>query len=70
MVIISDNGVGIHPEKTEKIFTPFYSTKSKGIGFGLLIVKRAIDKHCGEIEVVSKIDEGTTFKIYLPCRKE
>ncbi|PAB61183.1 two-component system sensor histidine kinase NtrB [Anaeromicrobium sediminis] len=69
-VSISDNGVGICPEEIEKIFTPFYSTKKKGIGFGLCIAKRAIERLHGDIKIKSKLDEGTTFEIYLPVRRE
>ncbi|GAA0181441.1 hypothetical protein SH2C18_39730 [Clostridium sediminicola] len=47
-----------------------YYLKEKGIGFGLSIAKMAIDKHGGEIKVNSKLNEGTTFEVYLPIRKE
>ncbi|GAA0182801.1 hypothetical protein SH2C18_51090 [Clostridium sediminicola] len=70
LVTIIDDGIGISSKKIEKILTPFYSTKEKGIGFGLSIAKRAIDKHGGEIKVNSELDEGTTFEVYLPIREE
>ncbi|GAA0181445.1 two-component sensor histidine kinase KinC [Clostridium sediminicola] len=70
VVAISDDGIGISSKKIEKILTPFYSTKEKGIGFGLSIAKRAIDKQGGEIKVNSELNKGTTFEVYLPIREE
>ncbi|MEW5766493.1 MAG: ATP-binding protein [bacterium] len=60
-----DSGVGIPAEDIERIFDPFYTTKSKGTGLGLAICKRIIDSHQGRIEVKSKQGEGTTFTIKL-----
>lgn len=66
LVIISDNGKGMSNEEMNRIFQPFYSTKSRGTGLGLSIVKRVIEKCGGQIIVNSKLDEGTEFKVYLP----
>ncbi len=72
-VRISDTGCGIRPEIMEKVFEPFFSTKNKegekGLGMGLVISKRIVEDHHGEIRVESKVGEGTTFAICLPCRK-
>ncbi|PID76972.1 MAG: two-component sensor histidine kinase [Deltaproteobacteria bacterium] len=65
-IMVSDSGVGMAEEKLEKIFTPFYTDKSKGTGLGLAITKNIIDLHHGEITVVSRENEGTTFTINLP----
>ena len=67
-VEISDNGDGIASENLDKIFKPFFSTKGygKGTGLGLAFTKRVIGEHEGEIEVSSKEEKGTTFKILLP----
>jgi len=68
ILVFSDNGIGIHPEHLDRIFEMFYrATESRvGSGLGLYIVKEAIDKLAGSIEVKSEIDQGTTFKIVVP----
>lgn len=65
-VYVRDNGVGMSEEKVAQIFHPFYTDKHKGTGLGLAITKSIIDLHDGEISVESKVDEGTTFTIYIP----
>ena len=66
---VSDNGIGIPPEEQERIFERFYridksrSGKISGTGLGLSIVKHAAIIHGAEIEVISKIDKGTEFRI-------
>lgn len=67
-ITVSDNGPGIHPEIIDKIFDPFFSTKSKteGTGLGLAVVHGIVKSHQGEIRVRSKEDGGTTFEIFLP----
>ena len=71
-ISVSDNGSGIAAENLNKIFDPFYTTKretkKKSSGLGLAIVKDIVRDHNGFIEVVSKIDEGTTFSLFLPIR--
>jgi PAS domain S-box-containing protein len=68
LIEISDTGAGISKENLEKIFKPFFSTKGygKGTGLGLSFAERVIKEHKGKIEVTSKPEKGTTFKIYLP----
>ena len=63
---ISDTGCGIEKKDQGKIFNPFFTSKEKGTGLGLSLVKKIISLHQGEIEFESKINKGTTFKIYLP----
>ena len=65
---ISDTGPGIAPEHLDRIFDPFFTTKGagKGTGLGLAIVYGIVEKHGGYIEIASKLDEGTTFSVYLP----
>lgn len=65
---ISDSGAGIPKENIDKIFKPFFSTKGygKGTGLGLSFAERVIKEHKGKIEVSSKPEKGTTFKISLP----
>ncbi len=61
-----DTGEGIKGENLEKIFEPLFTTRSKGIGLGMVIVKDIIDKHNGTIDVQSKVGRGTTFTVKLP----
>ncbi|MBN2482569.1 MAG: HAMP domain-containing protein [Candidatus Omnitrophica bacterium] len=63
---IKDTGKGIKPEHIAKVFEPFYTSRSEGMGLGLAISKKIIDQHGGEIEVTSTKGEGTTFTITLP----
>lgn len=65
-IIISDTGRGIPSHELDKIFEPFYTTKSEGTGLGLSVVQRIIDDHGGTIDVKSKEGKGTTFSIKLP----
>jgi len=69
-VKIKDTGVGIPPKNLEKLFTPLFTTKSKGIGLGLSNVKNIVEKHGGTIQVQSEEGKGTTFTIQLPLRIE
>jgi hypothetical protein len=70
VVRVSDTGSGIPPGQLERIFEPFYSTKTKGTGLGLAFARRVIEEHGGRIEVESEIDRGTTFRVTLPLRLE
>lgn len=65
---ISDNGKGISSEELAKIGTPFFTTKDKGTGLGLSICYQIIKEHGGRIELESRLNQGTNFTIYLPCR--
>ena len=65
---VSDTGPGIPPDQLNRIFEPFYTTKNKGTGLGLLIVQRIIRDHGGRIELESTVGKGTTFKLWLPLR--
>lgn len=69
-MMIRDTGEGIPEENIQKIFEPLFSTRARGIGLGLTIVKGIIDSHKGVIEVESGIGEGTTFTIKLPLEEE
>lgn len=66
---ISDTGKGMSEASLEKIFNPFFTTKTKGTGLGLSICKRLIEQHGGNIEVHSSVDSGTSFVITLPLRQ-
>ena len=61
-----DTGKGIPSDELGRVFEPYHTTKANGSGLGLMIVQRIIEDHGGEIELASKPDEGTCFKIRLP----
>ena len=71
-VEVSDTGNGIAPEHLSKIFDPFFTTKpvGKGTGLGLSVSYSIIKKHNGEIQLDSRVGEGTTFRIVLPVKNE
>ncbi len=66
VVDFRDNGPGIPGELRNRIFEPFYSTKSQGSGIGLAICSRIIDAHDGRIEAVREATDGGHIRIYLP----
>jgi two-component system NtrC family sensor kinase len=65
---VSDSGEGIREENLARIFDPFFTTKSegKGVGLGLAVSYGIIQAHGGDIEVKSRIGQGTTFTVSLP----
>jgi PAS domain S-box-containing protein len=67
-VSVSDTGGGIPHEQLNRIFEPFYTTKKKGSGLGLMIVQRIVRAHGGRIELDSRVGQGTVFKVWLPLR--
>jgi CheY-like chemotaxis protein len=69
LITISDTGYGIKSELMEKIFNPFFTTKSKNdsTGLGLSVVHGIIKNHGGAITVQSNDGKGTVFNIFLPC---
>jgi len=62
----SDTGIGISKETLAKLWTPLFTTKAKGMGFGLPICKRIIEAHGGSISAKSVVKKGTTFTVTLP----
>ena len=71
-ISVSDTGYGINPDNLKQVFDSFFTTKNRkeGTGLGLAVVKDIVKKHGGAITVKSKVDEGTTFTIYLPTKEE
>jgi two-component system nitrogen regulation sensor histidine kinase NtrY len=66
IISVQDNGRGIPEDQKEKIFQPHFTTKSKGSGIGLSIVKQIVENHGGQIFFDSSPNLGTTFTIILP----
>jgi two-component system NtrC family sensor kinase len=67
---VKDSGVGIPRENLERIFEPFYTTKSldEGTGLGLAVSYRIVREHDGVIEVESEVGKGTTFVVWVPVK--
>jgi signal transduction histidine kinase len=68
-IAVKDTGVGIPEEIKPKLFTPMMTTKSKGQGLGLAVVKRLIEAQGGTITFESEVGKGTTFIVRLPPPK-
>lgn len=64
----SDTGVGMSKGTLEKLWTPLFTTKAKGMGFGLAICKRFVEAHGGSISVKSALGKGTTFAVTIPIQ--
>jgi len=66
-LLIEDNGPGIDPDKRDRIFDPYFTTKSDGTGLGLAIVKKIVVEHGGDIAVSKSVDlGGASFRVQLP----
>jgi signal transduction histidine kinase len=65
-LVVADTGGGIPQEQINRIFEPFYTTKKKGTGLGLMIVQRIVRGHGGRIDLESHEGRGTVFRIWLP----
>lgn len=65
-ISVKDNGPGISAELTDKIFEPFYTSRSQGTGLGLAVVKSVTNAHQGEVSLISKPGEGAHFCIKIP----
>ena len=69
-VMIGDSGPGIKPEVLDKIFTPFFTTKTQGTGLGLAICRQLIEQQGGTIEIKSRVGEGSRVLINLPVSSD
>ncbi len=65
-ILVGDTGPGIPPDVVDKIFSPFFTTKARGTGLGLAVVRKVMDRHGGAVEVQSEPGRGTVFKLTLP----
>jgi PAS domain S-box-containing protein len=69
-IVFSDTGRGMSKETMEKLWTPLFTTKAKGMGLGLSICKRIVEAHGGDISVNSTLGKGSIFKVTLPIKSK
>jgi PAS domain S-box-containing protein len=62
----ADTGAGISPDDLGQVFEPFFTTKQQGTGLGMLIVRRIVQQHGGEVAIESEVGRGTTVTLHLP----
>ncbi|MDX2469457.1 MAG: ATP-binding protein [SAR324 cluster bacterium] len=65
-IAIQDTGPGISQADEDKLYTPYFSTKNKGTGLGLVIVKKLVAEYSGELQYNTRLGKGTTFSVHLP----
>jgi signal transduction histidine kinase len=70
LVAVRDSGPGIDPEHTERVFEPFYTTKTSGMGMGLSICRSIIAAHGGRLWAEANRPRGTVFQFTLPAGSE
>ncbi len=68
-ISVTDTGEGISPENMKKLFQPLFTTKARGIGLGLTVVKNLTEANGGRLEVKSESGKGTAFTVILPCER-
>ncbi len=66
-ISVRDNGPGLNEEQRERIFEPFYTTKTKGTGLGMAIAQRIVEAHEGKIQVGAGTGRGAEILVTLPC---
>ena len=69
-VAVADTGWGIAPERVERIFDPFYTTKDDGLGLGLAICRTIVASHRGRLWAENNLGGGATFRVALPIRRD
>jgi len=67
VVRVADRGPGMKPEDLKQAFAPFYTTREKGSGLGLFVVRRVVEEHRGRVAISSGPDQGTTVEVRLPA---
>jgi signal transduction histidine kinase len=65
-ISIHDNGPGMNTEQCERIFQPFFTTKSRGCGLGMAITRRIVEAHGGQVSVAPSSKSGTEILITIP----
>jgi PAS domain S-box-containing protein len=66
-VSVRDSGIGMTPEQMARLFQPLFTTKARGIGLGMVVVKNLTEANGGKVDVQSELGRGTTVTITLPC---
>jgi two-component system sensor kinase FixL len=69
-LVVTDLGHGIEPDKLPRLFEPFYTTKTNGMGMGLSIARRIIEAHRGRIWAENNASGGAAFHVTLPVARE
>jgi signal transduction histidine kinase len=69
-VIVSDQGQGMPPEQLSRLTEPFYTTKEKGNGLGLMMTASIVERHGGSIQFDSVVGIGTTVTVTLPIKQQ
>jgi len=67
-ISVTDNGMGLPPEKADQIFNAFFTTKPQGTGLGLAITRSIVESHGGRVWAAANSERGTTFHFTLPIR--
>lgn len=65
-IVITDTGIGIEPEVMERLFEPFFTTHTDGVGLGLSVAREVVERHRGRLEVESQPGAGATFRLWVP----
>jgi signal transduction histidine kinase len=68
-ISLSDTGIGMGEEQLQRLFSPFFTTKEKGNGLGLVEAQKIVQAHLGSIDVRSQPNKGTTFTLTLPLKR-
>jgi signal transduction histidine kinase len=66
VISFRDSGSGIAPDNLQRIFEPFYTTKTDGTGLGLAVTRKIIEAHGGKLAIESEAGQGTTVSVSLP----
>ena len=69
-LIVRDDGCGVKPQDFERLFEPFYTTKTGGMGIGLSVSRTIIERHRGRLWAESNDGPGITFSFSIPCGRE
>ena len=69
-ITFKDTGEGMTTETLAKLWSPLFTTKAKGMGFGMPIAKRLVEAHGGSISVETKVGKGSTFTVTLPIKRD